>query len=123
MKTILVMCGVIVVVGGFLLWNALRLPDRFGTFIGAPTVEVAALIERPADFQHRTVAVEGVVRKQCTTMGCYFYFLSGDHSLRIDLAEIAMNAPRRNGHNARVEGQMVPYADGFQLWASAVEFH
>jgi hypothetical protein len=38
------------------------------------------------------------------------------------LQEIAMNAPRRNGHPARVEGQVVPFDHGYQFIASAVEF-
>jgi len=68
------------------------------------------------------VVIEGTVRKQCTTMGCYFFFLSGQKMLRVDLEEITMTAPRRNGNTARVEGQIVPYGDGFQFVASAVEF-
>jgi hypothetical protein len=55
-------------------------------------------------------------------MGCFFFFLSGKNMLRVDLQEIAMNAPRRNGRPARVEGQIVPYGDGYQFVASAVEF-
>jgi hypothetical protein len=55
-------------------------------------------------------------------MGCYFFFLSGKNLLRVDLQEIAMNAPRRNGHIARVEGQLVPFDGGHQFLASSVEF-
>jgi hypothetical protein len=55
-------------------------------------------------------------------MGCFFFFRSGKSTLRVDLEEIAMNAPMKNGRRARAEGQMVPYGDGYQLWASAVEF-
>jgi hypothetical protein len=55
-------------------------------------------------------------------MGCFFFFLSGKNTLRVELQDIAMNAPRRNGRPARVEGQMVPHNDGYQFLASAVEF-
>ena len=55
-------------------------------------------------------------------MGCFFFFLSGKDRLRVDIEQIAMTAPRKNGHQARVEGQIVPYGDGYQFVASAVEF-
>lgn len=122
MKTIFALCALVLVAGGLILWQALRLPTEYGAFVGAPAAEVADLLERPQEFQRRTVAIEGQIRDQCTTMGCYFFFRSGKKMLRIDLQEIAMNAPRRNGRVARVEGQMVPYGDGFQFVASAVKF-
>src|SRR6266571_2522243 len=109
MKTILVLCGLTLVVGAALIWKAVRLPSHFGAFTGAPKAEVAALIDRPKDFLHKTVAIDGIVREQCTTMGCFFFFLSGKNMLRVDLRDIAMNSPRRNGRPARVEGQIVPY--------------
>ena len=39
-------------------------------------------------------------------MGCYFFIPSGTKMLRVELQDIAMNAPMREGHQARVEGQM-----------------
>ena len=105
MKTILIFGALILVVGGMLLWRTLRLPSEYGKFTGAPKVEVADLIDNPQQFQRKMIRLEGEVRDQCTTMGCYFFFRS-----------------RRNGRIARVEGQVVPYGDGYQFVASAVEF-
>ncbi len=122
MKTILVLCAAILVAGGALLYRYARLPNLFGEFGGAPTARVIDLIERPKDYLKQTVAIEGVISKQCTSMGCFFFFYEGDKMLRVDLQEVAMNAPRKNGHRARVEGRMVPYGDGYQFYASAVEF-
>jgi len=122
MKAILAICALTLVVASVLIWRTVRLPTHYGEFTGAPKAEVADLVQRPKDFLHKTVSIEGQVRNQCTTMGCYFFFLSGKNMLRIELADIAMNAPRRNGHSARVEGQIVPYGDGYQFLASAVEF-
>ena len=122
MRTILVLCTLTLVGGAVLLWHALRVPSRYGAFTGAPKADVAGLIVRPADFLHKTVVIEGEVRQQCTTMGCYFFFLSGKNMLRVNLEDIAMHAPRREGHRARVEGQMVPSGEGYQFIASAVEF-
>ena len=122
MRTILVLCALSLVIGAVLIWHLVSLPNQYGAFTGVPKADVADLIERPNDFLHKTVAIEGTVRKQCTTMGCYFFFLSGEKVLRVDLEQITMVAPRRNGHTARVEGQIVPYGDGYQFVASAVEF-
>jgi hypothetical protein len=122
MKTILTLCALTLVLGTVLIWRAVRLPSHYGEFTGSPRAEVADVIDRPKDFLRKTVSIEGTVRQQCTTMGCFFFFLSGKNMLRVDLQEIAMNAPRRNGRPARVEGQIVPYGDGYQFVASAVEF-
>src|SRR6266566_8589511 len=115
MRAILILCAVTLVLGVALMWRAARLPRQFGAFTGAPKAEVADLINRPKEFLHKTVTIEGTVRQQCTTMGCYFFFLSGEDMLRVELKDIAMNAPRRNGHLARVEGQIVPFDGGRQF--------
>ena len=122
MRTILTLCALILAAGAYFGWRATRLPTQYGTFIGAPKAEAAELIERPKDFLGKTVLVEGTVREQCTTMGCYFFMPSGTRMLRIELRDIAMTAPMREGHRARAEGQLVPFGDGYQLAASAVEF-
>jgi hypothetical protein len=108
--------------GAFIAWRAMHAPARYGTFTGAPRVEVADLIARPRDFAGKTVFLEGTVREQCKTMGCYFFLPSKSKMLRVDLQEIAMNAPTNEGRQARIEGRMVPYGEGYQLFASAVEF-
>lgn len=123
MKVIFAVCGVILVAGGVLLWQWMHEPVIFGEFTHAPKAEIIDVINHPQDYLHKTVALEGEVAKQCTTMGCYFFFVVGAQELRVDLAEIAMNAPRgRDGRPVRVEGRTVPYDQGYQFMASAVEF-
>lgn len=123
MKAILALCAVVLAVGSVAIYRVARPASIYGSFETAPKVEVIRLIERPKDYMKKTVAIEGIITRQCTTMGCYFFFEAGDKTLRIDIAEIAMHAPKnKNGRMARVEGRMVPYGDGHQFWASAVEF-
>jgi hypothetical protein len=122
MKTILALCAAVLIAAAAWIYRATRLPNSYGAFTGAPTIAVADLIARPKDFLKSTVAAEGVVREQCTSMGCYFFFRDGDTTLRVDIQAVAMTAPRKNGRIARVEGRMEPYGDGYQLFASAVEF-
>jgi hypothetical protein len=122
MRTILILCGLILVGGCIFAWRSMQMPTTFGTFTGAPRVDVVALVERPKEFLGKTVAVEGTITEQCKSMGCFFFFHAGKDILRIELEEVAMNAPMREGRLARVEGQLVPHGDGYQLFASAVEF-
>ena len=122
MKKILKLCTLILVVAAAWIWRAAAGPARFGSFTGAPKAEVAAVIADPKAYLSRTVELEGIVSEQCKSMGCYFFFRSGKNTLRVDLQEIAMTAPMREGRKARVEGQTVPYDGGYQFFASAVEF-
>ncbi|MCC6587268.1 MAG: hypothetical protein IT168_11300 [Bryobacterales bacterium] len=122
MRTILSITALTLALGAFALWSAFRSPNTFGTFDGAQKVEAAALIERPRDFLGRKVSVEGRITEQCKAMGCFFFIPAGNKTLRVDLEEIAMTAPRHEGGQARVEGQLIPHGDGYQLWASAIEF-
>ena len=122
MRTIIALCTLTLAAGAFFGWRAMQTPSRYGTFTGAPRVEVAAVLEHPRDFMGRTISVRGTVSQQCKTMGCYFYMPAGPKTLRIELEAIAMTAPRREGHEARVEGRVERHDDGYQIFATAVEF-
>ena len=122
MKKILILCGFTLIAIGVLAWRATAKPSRFGTFTGAPKAEIASLISEPKNFAGKPLLVEGTITEQCKAMGCFFFFRSGNKTLRVDIQDIAMTAPMREGRRARVEGQLVPYGDGFQFCASAVEF-
>jgi len=122
MRTILTLCALIALAGGYFTYRATRVPLHYGEFTGAPAVPVSKLVETPKDFLGKAVATEGTVSQQCKSMGCYFFFPSGTKTLRVELKDIAMTAPMREGRAARVEGQIVPYDDGYQLYANAIEF-
>lgn len=122
MKKIFALCALIVAIGAALAWRAAAKPSRYGSFTGASSVDLAAAIAAPRDFLGRTIEIEGTISEQCKSMGCFFFFRSGKDTLRVDLQEIAMHAPMREGRRARVEGQLVPYNGTYQFYASAVEF-
>jgi hypothetical protein len=122
MRTIITLCAVILLAGSFFLWRAIQMPTLYGMFSGAPQAAVVDLVERPTTFLGKTVSVEGTISEQCKTMGCFFFFRAEGKTLRVELQDIAMNAPMREGRKAHVEGQMLPYGDGYQLVASAIEF-
>jgi len=79
-------------------------------------------VNRPQEFSGKTVSVQGIVRDQPKTMRCHFFFPARKGMLRVELNAITDNAPKREGHSAHVEGQLVPYNDGYQLYATAVAF-
>lgn len=122
MKQIFALCALTVIVAGVVAWRAVARPSHFGSFTSAPQAEVRQLIADPKAWLGKTVEIEGTVSEQCRTMGCFFFIRSGKEALRVDLQEVAMKAPMRAGRPVRVEGQVVPYDDGYQFWASAVEF-
>ena len=122
MKKILALCTLTIVAVTLLVWRAVAKPSRYGTFTGAPKAEIAKVVADPKGFLGRTIQLEGTVTEQCKSMGCYFFFRSGNETLRVDVQEVAMTAPMREGKISRVEGQVVPYNDGYQFYASAVEF-
>src|SRR5450432_2711193 len=122
MRTIFAVCALILVGGGYWFWRSMQLPTQYGEFIGAPGASVVDIVDRPKDFVGKTVSVRGKVSEQCKTMGCYFFFPTPKGALRVELKDIAMDAPMREGRPAHVEGQIMPYGDGYELYASAVEF-
>lgn len=122
MRVILGLCAVSLIALIVLLRSAMNADFRYGEFTGAPRVSVLELVEKPGDFRGRIIAVQGEVRQQCQAMGCHFFFIAGDRPpLRIDLEKLTGSAPMKEGHFARVEGRMVPFGDGYQLAATAVE--
>ena len=122
MKKIFAICGITLAIAVVFLWRAAAKPSVFGQFTGAPKVEVATLIADPKGHMGKLYQMEGTISEQCKAMGCFFFFKSGKDQLRVDLQEVAMTAPMHEGGRARVEGQVVPYNDGYQFYASAVEF-
>lgn len=122
MRTIFTLCGLTLAVAAGLVWRSVSKPSRFGTFTSAPKADVAVLLAKPTEFSGKTIEIEGTITEQCKSMGCFFFVRAGQKSLRVDLQEIAMHAPMREGRSARVEGQLVPYNGAYQLYASAVEF-
>lgn len=124
MRTILIICGLILVAGAAWLIMSLQTPKHYGAaFSAAPKVHVADLLERPAEFVGRPLTIEGKVEDQCPTSGCFFYFSAGTKKLKIELGDLAQKIPKRIGARVTVEGQLVPYGESYQFLGTAAEFH
>lgn len=122
MRKIFTLCGLILVIGAVWIWRSQQLPTHYGEFVEAPQASVDDLVNRPQEFAGKTVSVQGIVRDQPKTMRCHFFFPAAKGMLRVELNGITEDTPKREGHLARVEGQLIPYNDGYQLYASAVDF-
>lgn len=124
MKKIFLLCGIILVAGIIYFWQANKTPLNFGEFTDAPQVSIANVIERPQDYTQKTVALEGIVSKQCEAMAMCFSFIEGNRELFVDLGVILMYGPTgKNGHKVRVEGRTVTNNQiDYQFQASAAEF-
>ena len=123
MKGILILCGTVLIAAIVFVGVYLAKPDRYGgEFQGAGLVDAKELVTSPEKYLGKPVRVEGIVRKQCQSTGCYFFFQAGDDLLRIELGDVVSSLPKREGFLARVEGELGKYGDGYQLYGRAVEF-
>jgi hypothetical protein len=60
---------------GLVLAGDAQQPQTFGAGVSlAENTPLASLIERPADFEGKTVRVEGTVQAVCQHMGCWMAF-------------------------------------------------
>lgn len=124
MKIILGLCIAVLLGAAVFFWQYTQRSQTFGEFSNAPLGKVEDVLAAPERFAKQTVRIEGLIAKQCESMGCFFYFRAGTKELRVDLADIAMHAPKgKDGHRAVVEGRTVPYERGYQFSASAVRFY
>jgi len=124
MKTILILCGVLL--AGGLAWFLLshRHPDHFGNdFRGFPATELAKLVDQPADYLKKEVRIEGTLSKQCPATGCWFFLKdAGGKELKVEMGDTTPNLPTRVGKAASVEGQLIKYGEAYEFIGTAVEF-
>ena len=76
---------------------------------GLPAIELASLLKAPTDFDGKTVAVKGTVRKACEKKGCWMELATaGDAKgpgVRVTFKDYAFFVPLDSaGRNAQVEG-------------------
>jgi hypothetical protein len=74
---------------------------------GAPKVELASLLSKPADSDGKTVQLEGKVRKACSRKGCWMELAAGDKGpgVRVTFKDYGFFVPLDSaGSTAKVEG-------------------
>lgn len=74
---------------------------------GAPKVELAALLSKPAELDGKTVQLEGKVRKACEKKGCWMELAAADKGpgVRVTFKDYGFFVPLDSaGSTAKVEG-------------------
>jgi hypothetical protein len=74
---------------------------------GAPRVELAALLSKPADSDGKTVQLEGKVRKACLKKGCWMELATSEKGpgVRVTFKDYGFFVPLDSaGSTAKVEG-------------------
>ena len=85
-------------------------PQTFGTGVSlSDTTPLARVLDRPADFEGRTVRVEGVVTSVCSMMGCWMALATADSPggstmlVKVDDGVIVFPVSAK-GHRASAQG-------------------
>ena len=92
-------------------------------FADFPKAELAALVEKPADFYRKDVRIEGPVTRQCPATGCWFYVGDGNgKELKVEMGDTVPKIPPQKGKTAIVEGKLIPFGTGTQFVGVAAEF-
>lgn len=77
------------------------------SFEPAPSVPLAALLERPQEYADQTVTTEGKVQRACTSKGCWMEVGDGDEACRVTFKDYGFFVPTDSaGARARVQGKL-----------------
>jgi len=124
MKTILVLCGsVLVLAVGYAAWRFAQ-PEHHGYgFKGAPLVSIRQLVTGEDPQANGDVRVEGEIVRQCPATGCWFFIDDGQgNQIKVELGKVVPNLPQKVGRRALVEGRMVMMGDEPVFAGNGVEF-
>lgn len=77
------------------------------SFEPAPSVPLAALLERPQEYADKTVTTEGKVQRACTSKGCWMEVGEGDEACRVTFKDYSFFVPTDSaGARARIQGKL-----------------
>ena len=109
---------------GLLLVASCGGSEQYGQpFKGFPGLELAKLVEQPADQVRKEVRIEGVVSRQCPATGCWFYLKDPQgKEVKVEMGDTIPKLPPRTGRTAAVEGQLIKYGDRYEFIGTSVEF-
>jgi len=125
MKTIFVLCGLILAGAGAWFFLSRSRTDHFGNeFRGYPSIELEKLVDSPKDHLKKELRIDGLLVRQCPSSGCWFFLKEpGGKELKVEMGDTTPKLPARVGKRATVEGQLIKYGEGYQFIGTAVEFH
>lgn len=82
--------------------------EHFGApFEGAEPVQLAALLEKPDDFEGRLLATGGEVKRACSRKGCWMELSDGNARCRVTFKDYGFFVPTDSaGAHAKLEAQV-----------------
>jgi len=124
MKTILALCGLILLGATAYLLFARSDRDHYGNeFRGYPAADLGAMAEHPERYFKKEATIRGTVARQCPSSGCWFFLRdAGNKELKVEMGDTTPKLPRRVGRTATVEGRLIPFGETIEFVGTAVEF-
>jgi hypothetical protein len=124
MKIIFILCGLILAGAAAWFFLARGHADHYGNaFRGLAPVELAQLVDKPADLLKKEVRIQGTVTRQCPSSGCWFFLKdAGGKELKVEMGDTTPRLPARVGKAATVEGQLILFGKEYEFIGTAVEF-
>lgn len=87
---------------------------------GQPSTELEQILSNPADFQDKTVTLEGEIITECPT-GCWFDMKQGGAVVHVDLKPSGFAIPQKTGRTVRIEGTVKVEGDAIEIIGTGVE--
>jgi hypothetical protein len=124
MKTIFILCGLLLVAGVAVFFFLRPATDHYGNeFRGYAAVDIAPLVDRPADFLKKDATIRGTLGRQCPSSGCWFYLRdAAGKEVKVEMGDTTPKLPQRVGKTATVEGRLIRFGEGYEFVGTAVEF-
>ncbi|MBI3414979.1 MAG: hypothetical protein HY043_06600 [Verrucomicrobia bacterium] len=128
MKTILIFCAVILVAAtAVFAWKFSHREDHFGKpFTGLPAAAIPDIVAKPDVFLGRQVSIQGKLKRQCPSTGCWFFLTDPAdpkaQELKVEMGDTTPRLPSRMGRLAHLEGQFIKYGEGYEFIGVAVTF-
>lgn len=92
-------------------------------FTQAPVVTIGQLLDKPDNFQRKSVRVKGTIERQCPMAGCWFIINDGTgHSLKVELGDYLPKLPQNIGNIAEAEGELIKKGDKHEFIGTRVTF-
>ncbi len=92
-------------------------------FKGFPALDLAKLVDQPAEHLRKEVRIVGLVSRQCPATGCWFFLKDAQgKEVKVEMGDAVPKLPPRTGKTAAVEGQLIKYGDRYEFIGTSVEF-
>jgi hypothetical protein len=98
-------------------------PETYGQAVTeAGTTPVADILAQPAEYDGKTVRVEGTIATECPS-GCWFELQDGGALIYVDLNPNGLAIPQKVGKRAAVEGRVIVEDGRAKIYGMGVEIH